>query len=95
MGRQFFLPAEKLAYGIGRPGNKTLLQILNEIQKDEVLKSSVKFSDANKIRDGILAREPQRMLEYAAQYTVSKEQVPQRVADMINTVGEFHYHHLI
>ncbi|KAJ5280315.1 hypothetical protein N7478_005687 [Penicillium angulare] len=86
MGRQFFLPAEELAGGIGKPGKKTLLQLLNEIQSDQALKSSVRWSDVNKIRDGILVRAPQQMLDYAAQYSVSKDQVPHRLADMINTV---------
>lgn len=88
MGRDLFLPAEKLAGGIGKPGKKTLLQLLGEVQQDQDLKNSVRWSDTNKFRDGILARAPQQMMHYAAQYTVSQEQVPERLADMINTVGK-------
>ena len=91
MGRDYFLPAERLAGEIGKPGQKSLLQLLNEIRKDQTLKSSAKFSDPNKFRDGVLHRAPQEMLQYAAQYTVSAEQIPERLADMINTVGEFHH----
>lgn len=90
MGRDYFLPAERLAGEVGKPGQKSLLQLLNEIRKDQTLKSSAKFSDTNKFRDGVLHRAPQEMLQYAAQYTVSVEQIPERLADMINTVGEFH-----
>lgn len=88
MGRDFFLPAETKAGGIGKPGKKSLLQLLNEMRGDETLVRSVKWEDVNKIRDGVLNRAPQEMLKYAAEYTVSEEQVEERVADMINTVGE-------
>lgn len=90
MGRDYFLPAERLAGEVGKPGQKSLLQLLNEIRKDQTLKSSVRFSDSNKFRDGVLHRAPQEMLQYAAQYTMSAEQIPERLADMINTVGEFY-----
>ncbi|KAJ5708940.1 hypothetical protein N7493_010274 [Penicillium malachiteum] len=86
MGRDLFLPAEKLAGEGNTSGTKTSLELLKEIQENQILKDSVKWTDTNRIRDGILARAPQEMIKYAAQYTVSKEQVPERLADMINTV---------
>lgn len=89
MGREFFLPVEKMAGGIGKPGKKPLIQLLNEVRADKTLAHSAKWEDANKFRDGVLSRAPQEMLKYAAEYTVSEEQVDERVADMINTVGEF------
>ncbi|CAG7923159.1 unnamed protein product [Penicillium olsonii] len=86
IGREFFLPAEKQAGGIGKQGQKTLLQLLNEIRADKALVESVQWKDENKIRDGVLTRAPGAMLTYAAQYTVSEDQVDERLADMINTV---------
>jgi len=91
MGPIFFLPAEKLAGGIGKPGNKSLLQLLNEIRENKALKESVQWPDKNKIRDGVLSRAPDEMLKIASQYTVSEDQIEERLADMINTVGEFPY----
>lgn len=88
LGRDFFLPAEKIASGTEKPGRKSLGQLLNEIRKDETLSRSVKFTDAVKIRDGVLRRAPQEMLKYAAQYTVSEHQLEERLAEMINNVGE-------
>jgi hypothetical protein len=88
IGREFFLPAEKIAGGIGKPGQKSLLQLLNELRADTALVESVRWGDANKIRDGVLTRAPGEMLKYAAQFTVSEEQVEERLADMINTVGQ-------
>lgn len=88
MGKDYFLPAEKLAGGIGKSGKKSLLHLLNEVRADETLVQSTKWEDVNKIRDGVLTRAPQEMIKYAAEYTVSEEQVEERVADMINTVGK-------
>ncbi|KAJ5346003.1 hypothetical protein N7452_004007, partial [Penicillium brevicompactum] len=86
IGREFFLPAERMAGEVGKPGQKSLLQLLNEIRADRALKDSVRWADQNKIRDGVLTRAPGVMLKYAAQFTVSEEQVDERLADMINTV---------
>ena len=88
LGRDFFLRAEKLAGGIGKTGSKSLRQLLEEIRKDETLSRSARTTDANKIRDGVLTRAPQEMLRYAAQYTVSEDQLEERLADMMNNVGE-------
>jgi hypothetical protein len=88
LGRDFFLPAEKIASGIGNPGSKSLGQLLEEVCKDETLSRSAKTTDVNKIRDGVLHRAPQEMIKYAAQYTVSEDQLEERLAEMINNVGE-------
>lgn len=89
MGRDFFLPAEKMAGRIGKPGKESLLQLLNDVRADRPVAQCAKWEDVNKIRDGVLGRARQEMIQYAAEYTVSEEQVEERVADMVNTVGEF------
>ncbi|KAJ5836982.1 hypothetical protein N7447_003008 [Penicillium robsamsonii] len=89
LGRAFFLPAEKMADGIGKPGQKSLLQLLNETRADKTLIESVKWSDSNKIKDGVLHRAPEKMLKYASQFTVSEDQAEERLADMINTVAYY------
>lgn len=89
MGQEFFLPAEKMAGEIGQPGKKSLMQLLNEVRSDQKLARSAKWEDPNKIRQGVLGRASQEMLKYAAEYTVSEHQIDERVADMINTIGEF------
>lgn len=88
LGRAYFLPAAKMAGGIGKPGQKSLFQLINEIRADKTLVESVQWSDSNKIKDGVLHRAPEQMLKYASQFTVSKDQVHGRLADMTNTVGK-------
>lgn len=90
LGRLFLLPAEKMAGGIGNPGQKSLMQLLNEIRTDTALTESVQWSDVNKIRDGVLARAPDKMIKYASEFTVSADQMQERLAEMINTVGEYY-----
>lgn len=92
MGREFFLPAEKMAGEIGNQGKKSLMQLLNEVRSDQKVAKSARWEDSNKIRDGVLVRASQEMLKYAAEYTVSESQVDERVADQINTLGEFPSH---
>ncbi|KAJ5958157.1 uncharacterized protein N7479_005307 [Penicillium vulpinum] len=89
IGHAFFLPAEKMAGGVGKPGQKSLLQLVNEIRADKALVESVQWTDGNKIKDGVLHRAPEKMMKYASQYTVSEDQVEERVADMINTVAYY------
>jgi hypothetical protein len=88
LGRAFFLPAEKMSAGVGVAGKKSLLELLNECRADKALTESVKWADSNKIKDGVMTRAPEQMIKYAAQFTVSEDQIEERLADMINTVGK-------
>lgn len=88
IGQLYLLPGEKAAGGIGKPGKKSLLQILNEIRTDKRLAESVKWADGNKIRDGVLKRAPEEMVRYAAQVSVSAEQMEDKLAELLNLVGK-------
>lgn len=76
-----------MASEIGKPGDKSLLQILNEVSTDKTLTASLKWTYENKLQDGILARASEQMIKHAAEFTVSEDQMELRLADMINTVG--------
>lgn len=85
---KFLIPAEKAAGGIGNRGTKTMLQLLDEMRADKKLVESVEWPDSNKISEGVLQRAPEEMIKYASQYTVSADQVEEKLAEMINAVGE-------
>ncbi|RAH48453.1 questin oxidase family protein [Aspergillus brunneoviolaceus CBS 621.78] len=85
-GPLFFWPAEERAGGVGRRGEKGLLAILEAMRRDETLARSVQWEDGNKMHDGVLSRAGEAMLAYAAEYSVSAEQLEERTAEMINTV---------
>ena len=83
-----FLPAEKAACGSGNPGTTSYVQLLDEIHTDQKLSSAAHWADGNKIRDGILKRAPEEMVKYASQYKVSVDQLDEKLAEMVNGVGE-------
>lgn len=86
-GPRFLFPAEQVAGGIGMPGRKTMLQLLEEAQANTKLANSVRFQDGNKLRDGVLKRAGKDMIELAAQYTVSEEQMAEKYAEIVDVSG--------
>ncbi|KAL2867472.1 questin oxidase family protein [Aspergillus lucknowensis] len=88
-GPRYLFPAEEAAGGIGKRGEKTLLQLLEEARADEKLASSAHWDDGNKLRDGVLKRAPEEMLKYASQFTVSEDQMQEKLAEMANTCAYF------
>ncbi|KAA8643044.1 questin oxidase family protein [Aspergillus tanneri] len=89
MSPMFLWPAEKAAGGIGKPGKKTMVQILEEMRANKKLASSAHFNDANKMRDGVLQRAPEEMIRYAAEFTVSSDQLEEKLVEMIDTVAYY------
>lgn len=89
LGYDFFLSAEKKTGAVGKASSKSLIQLLNEILENEALATSAQFGDKNKITDGVLRRASQEMLHVASQYTVSEDQVDEKLAEMINAVGKW------
>ncbi|KAF9887293.1 hypothetical protein FE257_010288 [Aspergillus nanangensis] len=84
---KFLFPAEKAAGGLGKEAQKKpLLQILEGIRTNEKLVHSVRWEDDSKMRDGVLIRALDEMIETAAQVTVSEDEIDERTAEMINTV---------
>ncbi|GMG14408.1 unnamed protein product [Aspergillus oryzae var. brunneus] len=86
-GPMFLLPAEKAAGGIGKPGKKTLLQILEEIRNNEKLANSAHWDDENRMRDGVLVRAPDEMIKHAAEFTISEDQIEEKLVEIVDTVG--------
>lgn len=87
-GPMFLLPAEKAAGGIGKPGKKTLLQILEEIRNNEKLANSAHWDDENRMRDGVLVRAPDEMIKHAAEFTISEDQIEEKLVEIVDTVGK-------
>ncbi|OGM44780.1 hypA-like protein [Aspergillus bombycis] len=88
-GPMFLLPAEKAAGGIGKPGKKALLQILEEIRSDEKLANSAHWDDGNRMKDGVLVRAPDEMIKHAAEFTISEDQMEEKLVEIVNTVAYF------
>lgn len=82
------MPAEKAAGGVGKPGNKPLVQIIDEMRGDDKVKNAPRLEDENKIFDGLMKRAPDEVIRYASQFTVGPEQIDEKHAELINAVGE-------
>lgn len=86
---ELLVTTEKAASKHGVKGSKSLVHLLEEIRQDQKLAESAHFKDGNKIRDGVLARAPEDMVKYAAQYTVRTEDLDERAAEMMNTARKY------
>lgn len=84
----FLKGAEKAAGGVGSKPGKYLTQLLRDVRGDKVLSESAHWGDGNYMRDGTLKRAPEKMEEYAKQYTVSPDSLDEQLAEMINALGE-------
>lgn len=85
-----FFESEKEAMRKLQQGHtsKTLLQLLEEIRADTKLSSAAHLDDNNKIYDGVMARAPQEMLQYATQFLVRPDELEEKTAEMINAAGK-------
>lgn len=84
----YLTSAEKAAGGPAQPGNKTLVQIQNDMRGDTKLRESVHWEDENKILGGVMKRAPEEMIRYASQFSVGRDQIDEKVAELINSVGK-------
>ncbi|KAL8672730.1 MAG: hypothetical protein Q9168_002820 [Polycauliona sp. 1 TL-2023] len=83
----FLLKAEKAASET--QVSKSLVDILDQIRGDPKLRTAAHWEDGNKLRDGILARAPNEMIEYAAQWKVRSEELEAKTAEMTNAAVYF------
>ncbi|KAL2135403.1 hypothetical protein VTI74DRAFT_8636 [Chaetomium olivicolor] len=84
----YLLEAERVAResGNGDGGKKVgIMELLEEIRGNEKLASAARNEDANKIRDGVLARAKEEMISVAARVRVRPEEVEERTAEMFNS----------
>ncbi|KAK4615670.1 Baeyer-Villiger oxidase ptaJ [Fulvia fulva] len=86
---RLLLPAEKAAKDRADASSKSIAQLLDEIHDDSALQSAARWSDGNKIRDGILARAGDRMIDIAAQVCVKPEELQEKTAEMTNAVAYY------
>lgn len=67
--------------------SKSLVEILDQIRADPKLRMAAHWDDGNKIRDGTLARAPDKMIKYAAQWKVGLDELEAKAAEMTNAAG--------
>ncbi|KAK4204213.1 hypothetical protein QBC40DRAFT_164945 [Triangularia verruculosa] len=80
--REFLLGAEKMARDGGE--GEGVLGLLGEVSGNEKLRTSARFKDGNKIRDGVLVRAKEEMIKLAARVRVKEGEVEEKTAEMFN-----------
>jgi len=79
------LGAEKAAKDNNITESKTLVQLLEDIRADKELSNAARWSDGNKVRDGVIGRAADRMIHYASQYIIPpSSDLEERTAEMAN-----------
>jgi Questin oxidase-like len=81
------LPAEKMA--TQKRSNKSLLDLIKEIRANEKILNAPHWEDGNKIRDGLLARAPQEMIDLTSQWIVNADELEKKTAEMISAAAYF------
>jgi hypothetical protein len=86
----FLLPAETLAKKTGATRmEKSIVQLLEECQNSDKLKSAPHWSDENKFYDGILERARDQIMEIASQVVVGEDEIEEKTAEMMNAASMY------
>lgn len=90
MGK-LLLGAERLAATkkAGQGTSKSLVQLLETARKNEKLVKSPREKDGNKLRDGVIGRALEEMVELAAEYVVGEEELQEKMAEMVDFNGVY------
>lgn len=83
---EFLFGAEKAA--ALSSSSKNLVDLLDEIRADKKLSTAAVWDDPNKVRDGIMVRAPDEMIEYASQFKVREGELEDKTAEMTNAVSK-------
>ncbi|KAF9691451.1 hypothetical protein EKO04_010710 [Ascochyta lentis] len=89
--KSLFLGVEQAAeQNRGKGDSKTIVQLLEEVKKDDDLSNAAHWEDGNKIRDGVMKRSLERMVRVASQYTIREDDdLEEKTAEMINAAVYF------
>lgn len=80
--------AEKAAQNSRAEPPAKMVDLIDNIGKDEKVSTAAHWDDPNKLRDGILKRAREEMISYASLWTVNEADLERRTAEMINAVGK-------
>lgn len=69
--------------------SRSLVQLIQSIQKNDKLRGSAHIDDENKVRDGIFKRAPSEMLQLASEWKVTPDTLERKTAEMINAAVWF------
>ncbi|KAK5681615.1 hypothetical protein LTS10_006148 [Elasticomyces elasticus] len=86
---KFFLPTEHALNKRAQEPSKSIVQILDEVYADAELREAPRWSDGNKLRDGIIGRAGAKMASLASQFHVKTDELEMKTAEMANAAAYF------
>ncbi|SPJ73300.1 related to HypA-like protein [Fusarium torulosum] len=81
----FTLAAKKAKASDAPPKMKTIIDLYEEVAKDEKLKQSSHWEDSNRVFDGVLVRAKEEMIDLAARVRIGEDELDERTAEMVHT----------
>lgn len=84
---QFFNPASVAATASPLPA-KTLMQIMEEMREDEVIRNASAHGDTDVFEDGILKRADETVIQHCSKWSVPEDKISEKLAEMVNTAGK-------
>lgn len=87
--KPLFIAAEELASKTPDAPSKTLVELLEEVRAKPQLREAAGSTNNNRIREGILAKEAQTMVDIVAQYRVRPDELNEKNAEMTNVSAYF------
>jgi hypothetical protein len=85
-----FIQAEALAGEPGKRGDQSLRELLEAAREDARLTSSMDGENKIDRSKNVADHAQSPIAEYAAQYTLSEDQLTERVNEMVDTCGTIH-----
>lgn len=82
--KKFLLTTEQASKSTLAP-MPSIASLLEEVRSNEKLAHSARVTDGNKIRDGVLARAWDEMVEVTSRVKVKPEELEERTAEMYHT----------
>ncbi|KAK5692775.1 hypothetical protein LTR17_025293 [Elasticomyces elasticus] len=86
---KFFISTEEAAKERSNEPSKSIVQILDEVYADAELREAPRWSDGNKLRDGIIGRASAKMASLASQFHVKTDELERKTAEMANAAAYF------
>ncbi|KAK5681995.1 hypothetical protein LTR17_027447 [Elasticomyces elasticus] len=86
---KFFFSTEEAAKERSNEPSKSIVQILDEVYADAELREAPRWSDGNKLRDGIIGRAGAKMASLASQFYVKTDELERKTAEMANAAAYF------
>ncbi|KAK4898897.1 hypothetical protein LTR27_003628 [Elasticomyces elasticus] len=86
---KFFLPTEEAAKERSSEPSKSIVQILDEVYADAELREAPRWSDGNKLRDGIIGRAGAKMASLSSQFHIKTDELERKTAEMANAAAYF------